>query len=155
MLDRRTFYVAIGSLAVGTFGTSAWWVVNEVDPKPVEVEPSSTNDEVQSAAELSGDYLRALEGTVRDPRVYVGDKGSILATYQSRAETPASVKQQFHDLVDLYVETASDGHEPRTLTLRTAGLRAIVPVTALRAHLSGEIDRNALHETVAISDVGS
>lgn len=88
----------------------------------------------------------------QESAVYVISDG-IAFEYASTAGSPDDLTREIHTIADKYAEIIRENdHEPLTLTIVTSEVQAIVPESSLRAYVNDEINKEAYHETIEITD---
>lgn len=89
-------------------------------------------------------------------RVFIGDDGALLLTYQTTATSGDELQQEVLLLTDEYATIVdSTGYTAKTLTVVVGEVRAIVPAPTVRAYVDGDIKRTAFFETVQFSNATS
>lgn len=154
-MNRRSF---IGSLAgvsitatAGCLGGNSKSPQNETqaadeDRKPVD--PDEVTEEAKQVKDLASEFHGVMDEYYEDSRVFIKKNGEIVLEFTADAESPDAVESEIHNIIDEFIDLVDSPEEATTLTAATSKVQGIAPEPAVKKYAKGELERDALHETV-------
>lgn len=118
---------------------------------------SSMPDEIQNLQPLGAEFKDRVTQLVDDADVYIRSPESIVVHYKSEAEGESGAMTEFTEITRTFVDSIgsvdiSNDSIP-SLSMIATNLHAITPRSTIVNHINGDIDEDALMETIEIVGV--
>lgn len=156
-MNRRTYLTTVGSTLglLGTAGcaerTPGIRPRNTETPEPTPNVAENVSEDVEAAKPLYFAFRSELRQYYTDARVGITKRGEIGAKITPDADSGDELTRELHEIVDVYADVVGE-YEPVSLTVQAGGVRAIVPRAPIQQFAKENLKRDALHETVVITD---
>lgn len=125
---------------------------NTEDPDPQTIE--NPPEEIEVVQPLAEDFYLFIRDYFDNVEVFITQNGEVAMVYDSDAEKESEITGEFHRIANEYARIVKENkHPPTTLSIIPGSVRAIVPETSLKAHVSGEINEKAFLETIEVREV--
>lgn len=143
-----------GLSALGLDDTTTTEVQTGETAPTTPAEDIEVPETVAESKPLAEAVKRDLGQHVTEDTVYIDDDGTIILEYTTTAASSDELETEFNRLAVAYGELlATSDHEPTTLVLVSGEVMAVVPEPAVQRYASGNLTKNALTETVEVTDV--
>jgi hypothetical protein len=153
-MNRRTLLTTVATVSIATAGcvgeSSSQEEQEEQEPdRPEGIDTSKLPDDVSDSVPLLESFAVDISQYYPDSRVYISRDAEIYFEYTSSKSTANELKTEIHQIADVYINSA-EGHEARTLTILTLGVKAVVPQVTAQKRLDGNLEKDAFHETIGL-----
>lgn len=153
-MNRRTLLATVATTAVaGCTGNSAAGAsATEGEPETLNTVESAPKP-VDSARPLMKAFLKEVRTYFPNATVAANEEGEIFLDYVTKKESSDALKTEFHQIAELYVDEVEKTETYRTLSIISGEVMAIVPADTVEAHVNGNLDEEAFHETIGVMSV--
>lgn len=150
-MNRRTFVALMGGL-----GTLSVFGYNAQNGSESDEEPETTEDtppEVKASQELAEDFHEVVMEHFESGRVFIDGNGDIVFEYVTGQETAEELESELYRIAELYVGVIEDGgHTPRTLSIVTGEVQAVVSEHGIKSYLDGDLNEDAFYQTIELTE---
>lgn len=127
--------------------------VGETENRQV-VEEHKISEEVEKAQPVAEEFHATIIEYYPNSRVFIDKDGYIVFQYDTEKEDIEELKTEFHQIAEKYTEAVETTEGNATgFSVVTGEVQAVIPPDSVDAYIAGDINQNAFHQTIEVTDI--
>lgn len=158
-MNRRSFVVATGA-SVSAVSLSGCFGGNDENNQESDsetqrriVDNKDVPSNVRKTREVAEEYHSELNKYYEDFRIFIRQNGEIVIEYKENVNSSEALESELYRIADLFLDVVDDEEDARTVSVVGGRVQLILPKPPVVAYINGELERDAVHETMEITSV--